>query len=71
MNEYLESQCKRMRVFSPLQSVRNPKIRAALFRLGLDNFFFRDETLRSLLNNIRCEAHRDVLIELLTRKLTK
>jgi poly-gamma-glutamate synthesis protein (capsule biosynthesis protein) len=70
-NRFIESQTKRLRILSPLQGVKNSILRGGLFRLGLDRLVKNDYNLRSILNNIRCEAHRDILIEVLVRALSK
>ncbi len=70
-NRFIESQTKRLRILSPLQGVKNSILRGGLFRLGLDRFVKNDYNLRSILNHVRCEAHRDVLIDLITREISK
>ena len=49
----------------------NPKIVSRLVKLGLDKFFVPRKHFLKILNLIRCESHRDILINSLIKKALK
>jgi poly-gamma-glutamate capsule biosynthesis protein CapA/YwtB (metallophosphatase superfamily) len=55
--------------FSPVNAIPYRYLRSGLIRLGINKLFLKTRYLKTILNLIRCEAHRDVIIELLKKKL--
>lgn len=51
--------------FTPIGLFKNNFLRKSLTKLGVHKFLFNSFYKRNLLNRIRCEAHRDVLLEIL------
>lgn len=61
-NQYLKA-------LSPVLGIQNRYLRGILIRTGLYKLLYRDAHLKELLNRIRCEAHRDAVIEILKKEL--
>lgn len=55
---------------SPFEGISNRYIRALVKRSGLYKIFYSDRLKRRLLNRVRCEAHRDVVITMLENELS-
>jgi hypothetical protein len=54
---------------SPLRTINNQYLRKLISVAGMDGLFRRKQYRKQLLNRIRCEAHRDVTLEVLRRSL--
>lgn len=65
----LEQRKNAVEIFSPINFIPGRYIKAALKRLGLNKFLLKKRVLKNHLNHIRCEAHRDILIETITERL--
>jgi len=59
---------KTMTVLSPINSIPGRYIRGMLFRI-FKNKLIQKKSLEQILNHIRCEAHRDLIVELLIKEL--
>ena len=70
-NKFIQNNYRTINIISPLNAMPGRYIRAASRRLGLNYLFMRNRYLSSILNHIRCEAHKDVIIELLKNKIVK
>ena len=70
-NEFVEQQQKLLRVFSPLNIIPSKYLRLALYKFIFRNHFISKKNIKQLLNLTRCEAHRDLTIELLKKEITK
>jgi hypothetical protein len=60
-----------LNTFSPFNITSNRYLKKGLKILGLDRFFYRKKHYKEMLNFIRCEAHREVTIEIFQRLLKK
>lgn len=69
--EFVQSKKSIINVFSPLKFIPGRYIRAGLKRLGLNRLLMKKSNLTQTLNHIRCEAHRDLVIELLRQRIIK
>jgi len=69
--KFIESKNKTLGMFSPVNSLPGKYIRAILNRLGINQFFLREKYLKNLLNHIRCESRRDVVIMLISKFINK
>lgn len=65
--EYVDNHRKTLRIFSPLFAVKFKKLRSILFRLGFDRILENKSALRIIHNSIRCEAHRDLVLQLFSQ----
>ena len=68
-NVFVQSKQNTINVFSPLNIIPGRYFQSAFRRLKLNRFFIRRRNLKRILNHIRCESHRDVIIEILKKKL--
>ena len=68
-NKYLEKRKNAVEIFSPINFIPGRYIKAVLKKLGFNKLFLKKSKLKNQLNNIRCESHRDILIETLTKKI--
>lgn len=46
-------------------------IRSAIRRLGVEKLFLKKEQIKSLNNYVRCEAHKDIMLEVMKNYLSK
>ncbi|MEX0780775.1 MAG: CapA family protein [Balneolales bacterium] len=53
---------------SPFSGIRNRYLKSFIYRSGLYKSFFQSRSKMQKLNMIRCEAHREALIEILNNK---
>lgn len=65
---FLEESKNKIEIFSPFKAVPGRYARGIINRLGGNQIFLKDWYLKSVLNHIRCEAHYDVMVELLSEK---
>ena len=69
-NELVESQKKNvLSMFSTLYVLNHRYLRAAIRKLGLEPFFLRRAQIKSILNYCRCEAHKDITMQVLLNYL--
>ncbi|MFW5721580.1 MAG: CapA family protein [bacterium] len=68
-DKYIEQRNNAVEIFSPINFLPGKYIRAALKKIGLNKTLLKKTNLKNQLNHIRCEAHRDVLIGTLIKKL--
>lgn len=54
-----------LNIFSPMNLIRNPYLKLALTRLGLDRLFRRKMHYAQILNHLRCESHADAARDVL------
>lgn len=69
--KFIQNNNKTINIFSPSSALPSRYIRAALNRLGLNKILMKKRYLKSILNHIRCDAHKDVIIELLKNEIYK
>lgn len=70
-NNYLGNKKETLNVFSPINVIPGRYIRAAMKRLGLNKYLLKKQNLIQILNHIRCEAHKDVVVALLIKRKRK
>lgn len=70
-NKFIEKNNNILNILYPTNNIYGRYLRAIINRVGLNNLLLTRRYLKSILNHIRCEAHRDVLIELLVNKILK
>ena len=61
--KFVEIKSKTINIFSPVNALPGKYIRAGLNCLGINRLFLKEKNLTQILNYIRCEAHRDLIIE--------
>lgn len=65
-NQFIEKRQKDvLSVFSTSYILKYKYLRSAIKKLRLERFFLRREQLKSILNYTRCEAHRDITLEVI------
>lgn len=67
-DEFINSKRNKINIFSPINIIRNRYIRSLLFRI-YKNKLISNKQLISLINNVRCEAHYDLVLELLRKEI--
>lgn len=67
-NLFVESKSQSINMFSPL-AVLPWKFPKAFNRLGFNRFLLKKTSLTKILNQIRCEAHRDLITAVIQNKL--
>lgn len=60
-----------LRAYSPINGVRNKKLKKILIKAGLENKFINKSHYLSVLNHIRCEAHLEASKGILEEYLKK
>jgi poly-gamma-glutamate synthesis protein (capsule biosynthesis protein) len=70
-NKFIQSKSATINLFSPVNTMPVRYFRAALNRLGFNQLFMKKRYLTSILNHVRCEAHRDVITEILKERISK
>ena len=68
---YLLKQSKLINTLSPINYIPNKYIAASLKRIGINKLLINNKYLKSLANRIRCEAHRDLIIDTLLNRVNK
>lgn len=68
---FISSKKRNINYFSPISFIPGKYLQAALYRLGINKIFMRKQGLIQILNNIRCEAHRDITISVLNNTILK
>lgn len=68
---FVNSKKRAINLFSPVNILPGRYFKAALNRLGFNKILLPEHYLVRILNHIRCEAHRDILIESLQSKFQK
>jgi len=68
---FLDKNKKLINIFSPLNAISNDYMRAGLKRIGFNRILLKPVYLRRILNHLRCEAHYDVILELLKKRVEK
>jgi hypothetical protein len=69
--QFVKSKKRAINLFSPLNILPGRYFKAALNRLGFNKILLPEQYLVRILNHIRCEAHRDILVESLQSKFQK
>lgn len=67
--QFVQLQKNNLHLFSPTENLPGRYIRAVFKKLNLNHMLMRKQNLKQILNHIRCEAHRDILTELLKNNL--
>lgn len=67
--EYCKKNEKIVDSLSPINYIKNKYLRAILKRSGINRILLNKNYLKSITNRIRCEAHRDLITDILTEKL--
>jgi len=60
-----------LNALSPINAISNRYIRGGLNRLGISKLLLNKNYLKNILNHIRCEAHKDIISEIINKKLDK
>ena len=60
-----------LRAYSPINGVRNKRLKKILIKAGLENNFINKTHYLSVLNHIRCEAHLEASKAILEEYLRK
>ncbi len=66
---FIKRQQKTINIFSPINIIPNRYLRWMLKRIGIDDFLLKRQNLPQILNHIRCEAHKDLIVELFKIKI--
>lgn len=69
--KFIQKNNKTINILSPSSALPGRYIRAAVKRLDLNKIHMKKRYLKSVLNHIRCDAHKDVITELLINKIYK
>jgi poly-gamma-glutamate capsule biosynthesis protein CapA/YwtB (metallophosphatase superfamily) len=69
--EFVLKKKRNVELLSPLNVLPGKYLRSGLTRLGMNHILMRRNYLSEILNHIRCESHRDVMISLLQKKISK
>lgn len=69
--QFVVSNKRGINIFSPLNFVPGRYVQAALYRLGINKIIMSKQGLAQILNQIRCEAHRDITLSLLVNTIRK
>ena len=69
--QFVVSKKRDINIFSPLNFVPGRYVQAALYRLGINKIVMSKQGLAQILNQIRCEAHRDVTLSLINNTILK
>tara|TARA_Y100001954_G_C15794197_1_gene596753 strand:- start:1156 stop:2283 length:1128 start_codon:yes stop_codon:yes gene_type:complete len=67
--KFITKNQRTLNVLSPINIFPSRKVRGAFNKLGMNNLLLNKNNIPEILNHIRCEAHRDTIIELLKNKL--
>ena len=69
-HEFTSSLSKQtLTIFNPIHGIKNRYIRTALIRTGINKWFSNEVNHLQILNRVRCESHRDALIEILKQNI--
>ena len=68
---FIQSKKKTVNIFSPISSIKWRYLKGALNRLGFNKLLLKNAYLAQILNHIRCEAHKDVVSEILNDQIYK
>ena len=68
---FIENKKNTINIFSPINLIPGSYIRGALNRLRLNDFLLSKEYLAQIVNHARCEAHRDILVAIINKRLKK
>jgi len=69
--QFVVSKKRDINIFSPLNFIPGRYVQAALYRLGFNKILMSKQGLAQILNQIRCEAHRDITFSLLINTIRK
>ena len=69
--EFVQKKSRNVELLSPLNVLPGKYLRSGFARLGMNHILMRRNYLSEILNHIRCEAHRDIMISLLQKKISK
>jgi poly-gamma-glutamate capsule biosynthesis protein CapA/YwtB (metallophosphatase superfamily) len=69
--QFVVSKKRDINIFSPLNFVPGRYVQAALYRLGFNKILMSKQGLAQILNQIRCEAHRDITFSLINNTILK
>jgi hypothetical protein len=68
---FTQSKKKTVNIFSPISSIKWRYLKGALNRLGFNKLLLKNAYLAQILNHMRCEAHKDVVSEILNDQIYK
>ncbi len=68
-DEFAANNSKRINTMSPINNIKNKYIKVVLKRIGINTLVLTKNYLIPVLNIIRCEAHRELLLKLLNNKI--
>ncbi|MDD4309603.1 MAG: CapA family protein [Candidatus Cloacimonetes bacterium] len=67
--DFVESRRNSINIFSPVNAIPGRYIRAIAARLGANRLLKKSRVLNPILNNIKCDAHRDLILEALSMEI--
>ena len=56
-------------IFSPINIIKNSKIKNLLKKLKCDRYFDNKQQYISMLNHIRCDSHADLTLDILKKHI--
>jgi hypothetical protein len=68
--EFVQKKNRDVELLSPLNVLPGRYLRSGFTRLGMNHILMKRNYLSEILNHIRCESHRDVMISLLQKKIS-
>lgn len=68
---FIEENIRVANILSPTNVIPGRYLKGFLNHTGINKVLMREEYIKSILNHIRCEAHRDMILELLQLQLYK
>jgi len=69
--EFVHRKNRDVELLSPLNAFPGRYLRSGFTRLGMNHILMRRNYLSEILNHIRCESHRDVMVSLLQKKISE
>lgn len=67
---FIEQRSKQYRrIFNPLNLIGNQFVRRVFYKIGLGNFFSRNNNYIEILNAIRCESHHEAIKEIINKHI--
>jgi poly-gamma-glutamate synthesis protein (capsule biosynthesis protein) len=69
--QFVVSKKRDINIFSPLNFIPGRYVKAVLHRLGFNKILMSKKGLAQILNQIRCEAHRDITFSLINNTILK
>lgn len=68
---FLQDSRRRIELLSPSNSIPNKYLVGVINRIGINRLLLNKRYLKNIINNFRCEAHKDILIQLIEDKICR